>query len=51
MHVVGHAVDREKLRAASAYYTSDVFLQFFAVFPRNEILPTLDRKNDLDVDL
>jgi len=49
MRMVRHAMDRQKLLLPFSDDTRQIFMQFFFVFPANQILPPFYGENDLKV--
>ena len=49
--MIGHAIDRDKLLFMVANDSGDVFVEFFFIFLLDQILPSLHREDNLDVDL
>ena len=51
MSVVRHAMDGQQLLPLSRHDAGHVFLKFFLPFTANQVLPSFDREDNLNVDL
>ncbi len=51
VRVVRHAMNRQKLLRTLCDDTADLFMKFFFEFRADQVLPSLDGKNNLDINL